>query len=280
MIAELVTNYEIKEFDTITISGLKGYSAGFTSQVHVSNNGLSEDLFGSSSLGSTVVFSMAKGMSMKAQNSLQDSTLIERVYELTFPLTNGNSAQNAPVIYIEASNGISRQIMQSGRPEDPLVATSLGQKGGGSGSGSSSVNLVAALVGSLVPAFVLGMTGATFYLYKKGMLQNPFGKPSLDLSTEEQLRVFYMRYAPKEIKDIKGILKAYKSEDALNKALKDKYGADLTSLRTPLPTQPAVATMAPSRPPMIFPAVPPPSLGIMNTPMMSRMPLHGPVLPR
>ena len=56
-----------------------------------------------------------------------------------------------------------------------------------------------------------------------------FSRPQL--STEELLRVFYMRYAPTELKDVSGILKRYGSEESLNKALREKYGADLNMIR-------------------------------------------------
>ena len=56
-----------------------------------------------------------------------------------------------------------------------------------------------------------------------------FSRPQL--STEETLRVFYMRYAPTELKDVSEILKRYGSEESLNKALREKYGADLNTIR-------------------------------------------------
>ena len=253
LIVELITNYELPALGFITISGLSGYrgvSGSSGSDVSVSRNGaLVPSFFKTSKLqDGKFVLQLSEGKKMVSENSLADSTLIEQVYELTFRLRNGVSTQTAPRVYISASNGIQRMLMQSGRPED---TSSLGEQGGGSGGGSSQSlsGTAIGLVVGLLSAILLLAASAYYYASTKGWVKSPTGGWSLftglskvQLSNEERLRVFYMRYNPGASKDVSAILKKYGTVSSLNMALQKRYGADLSSLQTPPPTAPKAAS--------------------------------------
>ena len=89
----------------------------------------------------------------------------------------------------------------------------------------------------------------SYYASTKGWVKSPTGGWSLftglskvQLSNEERLRVFYMRYNPGASKDVSAILKKYGTVSSLNMALQKRYGADLSSLQTPPPTVPKAAS--------------------------------------
>jgi len=177
MICELVTNYELKQAGTLTISGLQGYrnkgmNADTAIKVLVSANGVPKrSLLASSDFTSDqLVLRLAEPM--LAQDTLRDTAKVETVYVLTFELKNGDSAQEAPIIYIEASNGISRMIMETGRPEDANISSSLGsveaaEAGNALSSRTSQTSVIAIVAGVLGGAAALAIGG--YYAKTRGI---------------------------------------------------------------------------------------------------------------
>ena len=189
MICELVTNYPLKAQDTFTISGLMGFSRQFSNDetavsVLVSANGLLKKTFLAAAdfKSDQLVFRLKEPM--VAQDSLLDATLVEQVYVMEFELKNGESEQEAPILYIEASNGIGRQIMETGRPQDVNVSNSLGDFGEVSAPQGSSSATPGCTAGCLI-AIIVGVLGGGGVLVAGGYYLKTKGSPLTAVPTSQ-----------------------------------------------------------------------------------------------